>query len=130
MKLETLEKMNVKALRTELKNYCPELKSIAKMNRAKVLEELVEAMTELGDLDAPKEERRKKKRGPSTKNVLRSLFKNKKVAFTMEELIKECPTVKPNTIETAIVDLKNPKWAGGPVLKIARGEDNKYRIAQ
>jgi hypothetical protein len=38
--------------------------------------------------------------------------------------------VKPNTIETAIVDLKNPKWAGGPVLKIARGEDNKYRIAQ
>jgi len=129
MKLEDLENMTVAQLNEELNNYAGTSVKKRKMPKDKLIAELADVMMEVGDLEV-EEERRKKKRGPSTKEVLRSVFKNAKVALTMDELIEKCPTVKPNTIETAIVDLKNPKWAKGPVLKIARGDDNKYRIAQ
>lgn len=74
--------------------------------------------------------RKSKKRGPSTKDVIRGLYrKSKSAAYTLEELAEICNTVKTNTVETAIVDLKNPKWSVGPTLVLVKGEDGKYRRA-
>jgi hypothetical protein len=47
-----LKKMNLKELRALLSGYCTEMKGISKMPKAKLLEELVEVMTELEELDA------------------------------------------------------------------------------
>jgi len=71
----------------------------------------------------------------STKTVIRAIYSNKKAAFTLEQLITKCNAalvrqVKPNTVETAIIDLKNPKWAVGEVLVLEKNEKNQYVIAQ
>ena len=77
-------------------------------------------------LSPPKKSR---KRGPSTKDVIRGLYREADAAYSLEELAKICKTVKVNTVETAIVDLKNPKWSVGPTLVLTKGEDGKYRRA-
>jgi hypothetical protein len=120
--MKALKKMNLAELTTELNRRAGTKVKKAKGKKAEIIAK-IEA------LPAVKDERREKKRGPSTKTVIRELFKNKKSAFTMAEILAKCSTVKANTVETAIVDLKNPKWAAGPVLKILRGEDNKYRVS-
>jgi hypothetical protein len=66
----------------------------------------------------------------STKTILRGLYKNKKAAFTLKELCAKCDTVKPNTVETAIIDLKNPKWSVGPVLVLVKNAKQKYVVAK
>lgn len=70
----------------------------------------------------------------STKTVLRTIYSNKRAAFTLEELVAKCNAalvrqVKVNTVETAIIDLKNPKWAVGEVLVLTKNEKNKYVVA-
>lgn len=77
----------------------------------------------------PSRPRKSKKRGPSTKDVIRGLYREKGAAYSLEELAKICKTVKTNTVETAIVDLKNPKWSVGPTLVLTKGDDGKYRRA-
>jgi hypothetical protein len=66
-----------------------------------------------------------RKRGPSTKDVLRSLFNKDGAEFTLDELAEKCNTVKLNTIETAIIDLKNPKWSVGPTMNLVKDADGK-----
>jgi hypothetical protein len=71
----------------------------------------------------------------STKTVLREIYSNKKAAFTLEQLVTKCNKalvreVKVNTVETAIIDLKNPKWAVGEVLVLEKNEKKQYVIAQ
>lgn len=122
--MKALTEMNVTELTAEYNTRSGKTVKKVKGSKAAIIAK-IEALD-----PAPAKEARKVKRGASTKLVLRDIFKSKKVAFTMDELIAKMPTVKPNTIETAIVDLKNPKWARGPVLKIMRGEDNKFRIGQ
>lgn len=70
----------------------------------------------------------------STKTVLRAIYSNKKSAFTLAQLVTKCNKalvreVKVNTVETAIIDLKNPKWAVGEVLVLTRNEKKQYVIA-
>lgn len=91
-------------------------------------ESIIAKINELRPQEQPKPKARKK-RGPSTKDVLRGLFRKDGAAYTLDELCEACSTVKPNTVETAIVDLKNPKWAVGPTIVITRGADGKYRRA-
>lgn len=122
--MKALKKMNLVELTTELNRRAGTNVKKAKGKKAAIIAK-IEALPEV------KVEQRTKKRGPSTKTVIRDLFKNKKSSYTMAEMLAKCPTVKANTVETAIVDLKNPKWCGSglAVLKILRGEDNKYRVS-
>lgn len=121
--MKALDKMTIAELTTELNRRAGTKVKKAKGSKASII-------TKIEALPESKVEKRESKRGPSTKMVLRDLFKNKKTALTMAEMVAACPTVKANTVETALVDLKNPKWAQGPVLRILRGEDDKYRVAQ
>jgi hypothetical protein len=71
----------------------------------------------------------------STKTVIRAIYsKSPKGAFTLAQLIKKCNAalarqVKPNTVETAIIDLKNPKWSVGEILVLAKNEKKQFVVA-
>ena len=67
----------------------------------------------------------------STKEVVRKIYANKKAAFTLEQLVTKCNAqlkrqVKVNTVETAIIDLKNPRWAKGELLVLTRNVKKQY----
>ena len=70
----------------------------------------------------------------SSKDLIRDLYAaNPGASFTLEELMEhvgQFTKVKPNTVETAITDLKNPKWSRGPVVVITKNSDNKFAVAQ
>ena len=70
------------------------------------------------------------KRRGSSKDALRTLFKrNGCVTKTDIDQIANNLGVKPNTVETALVDLKNPKWAGGPVINHKKDDEGRYVAA-
>ncbi len=69
------------------------------------------------------------KRRTSSKDSLRALFtKNGFVTRDDIEKIADQLGVKLNSVETALVDLKNPKWAGGPVINHKRDDDGRYMV--
>jgi hypothetical protein len=110
-----VNEMNVKQLKAHAKT--SKISLPAKANKAAILAAISAAAKPA------------RRRGPSTKEVLRSLFSKANAAFTLEELAKQCDTVKLNTVETAIVDLKNKKWSVGPVLILAKNEKKQYVVA-
>ena len=63
-------------------------------------------------------------------DALRILFK-KNGFVTKADIIQIANNlgVKPNTVETALVDLKNPKWAGGPVVSHKKDDEGRYIAA-
>lgn len=71
----------------------------------------------------------------STKTVIRSIYaKAPKSALTLAQLVTKCnaalaKTVKVNTVETAIIDLKNAKWAVGELLVLQKNAKKQYVIA-
>ncbi len=70
------------------------------------------------------------KRRSSSKDSLRALFaKNGFVSKTDLSRIADQLGVKLNSVETALVDLKNPKWAGGPVVNHKRDVEGRYVAA-
>jgi len=77
-----------------------------------------------------------KTKARSTKTVIRAIYAaSPKGAFTIAQLIKKCNAalarqVKPNTVETAIIDLKNPKWSVGDILVLAKNEKKQFVISK
>ena len=77
-----------------------------------------------------------KTKARSTKTVIRAIYKKApKGAFTIAQLITKCNAalarqVKPNTVETAIIDLKNPKWSVGDILVLAKNEKKQFVISK
>ncbi len=102
---------------------------------AKIVElggEKPKAKTSKVELEATLEQLTAKptKRHGSSKDSLRALFmKNGFVTREDVARIADQLGVKLNSVETALVDLKNPKWAGGPVISHNRDEQGRYIAA-
>lgn len=128
MNIEKLQEMSAAELNAELNAYTSTNIKKRKMTKAAMIEELLEVMTEVGDVPPAPKKKRARKTGPSTKQLVRSLFEKQNAAYTIDQLMEKFPAVKKNTIETAIIDLKNPKYAGGEPVVIKRGEDAKFRV--
>jgi len=120
--MKSLNEMTIAELTVELNKLTGKSLKKAKGSKESIISSIEMLRESLKPIKA-------RKRGPSTKEVLRSLFNKNGAAFTIDELAEKCSTVKLNTIETAIIDLKNPKWSVGPTLELARGEDGKIRRA-
>ncbi len=70
------------------------------------------------------------KRRTSSKDSLRTLFaKNGFVTKDDIAAIADNLGVKLNSVETALVDLKNPKWSGSSVISHKRDDQGRYVAA-
>lgn len=108
--------MNVKQIKAALKD--ANVSFPAKAKKAE-LEELLAAAQQPA-----------RKPRASTKTMLRELFPNVGDSHSVEDVVAHITAqhaVQPATIGTMIGDLKNPKYAAGPCINIAREGDTYIR---
>jgi len=125
--MKDLKDMTIAELTVELNALTGKSVKKAKGSAASIIEQIETLRAEAAPAPAVVEKKKARKRGPSTKEVIRGLYANGDEAYTLDELCAACKTVKPNTVLTAITDLKNPKWSVGSVLNIGKDSDGKFR---
>jgi hypothetical protein len=89
------------------------------------------AIVELLELDDATKPTTKKvsKRGPSTKDALRAMFEQTGTSIPVEDVLAALSHVKPDTVVTMLGDLKNKRYAAGPVIIVERQEGQFVRTA-